>query len=174
MDRGAWWATIHRVAQSQTRLKQLSTHSTSYWIIFANHRLKLCFLLLSPKVQIPLILRRSTSHFLKCVFKIFKIWTQTSLSFACYQYSPNTLLSTVWEKRTSYYSPSMLYFFLPYSWLCLFWSILFVNSACTQPLNHAWLCDPMAYSLPGSSVHGIYQTRILQCTTFPFFVSSFY
>ena len=27
MDRGAWWATVHRVAQNQTRLKRLSTHS---------------------------------------------------------------------------------------------------------------------------------------------------
>ena len=27
MDRGAWWATAHRVAKSQTRLKWLSTHS---------------------------------------------------------------------------------------------------------------------------------------------------
>ena len=26
-DRGAWWATAHRVAKSQTRLKWLSTHS---------------------------------------------------------------------------------------------------------------------------------------------------
>ena len=26
MDRGAWQATIHRVAQSQTQLKQLSTY----------------------------------------------------------------------------------------------------------------------------------------------------
>ena len=26
MDRGAWQATVHRVAQSQTRLKRLSTH----------------------------------------------------------------------------------------------------------------------------------------------------
>ena len=25
MDRGAWWATVHGVAKSQTRLKQLST-----------------------------------------------------------------------------------------------------------------------------------------------------
>ena len=25
MDRGAWWATVYRVAESQTRLKQLST-----------------------------------------------------------------------------------------------------------------------------------------------------
>ena len=27
MDRGAWWATVHGVAQSQTRLKQLSTRT---------------------------------------------------------------------------------------------------------------------------------------------------
>ena len=26
MDRGAWRATVHRAAKSQTRLKQLSTH----------------------------------------------------------------------------------------------------------------------------------------------------
>ena len=26
MDRGAWWATVHKVAQSQTRLKPLSRH----------------------------------------------------------------------------------------------------------------------------------------------------
>ena len=27
MDRGAWWATIHRVTKSQTQLKRLSTHA---------------------------------------------------------------------------------------------------------------------------------------------------
>ena len=26
MDRGAWWATVHGVAKSQTRPKQLSMH----------------------------------------------------------------------------------------------------------------------------------------------------
>ena len=26
MDRRAWWATVHRVTQSQTQRKQLSTH----------------------------------------------------------------------------------------------------------------------------------------------------
>ena len=26
MDRGVWWATVHRVTKSWTRLKQLSTH----------------------------------------------------------------------------------------------------------------------------------------------------
>ena len=27
MDRGAWWATVHRVTNNQTQLKQLSTHA---------------------------------------------------------------------------------------------------------------------------------------------------
>ena len=27
MDRGAWWAAVHRVAQSQTQLKGLSMHA---------------------------------------------------------------------------------------------------------------------------------------------------
>ena len=29
MDRGAWWATVHRVAKSQTQLNRLSTQNTS-------------------------------------------------------------------------------------------------------------------------------------------------
>ena len=27
MDRGAWWATVHRIAKSQTQLKGLSMHA---------------------------------------------------------------------------------------------------------------------------------------------------
>ena len=27
MDRGAWWATVHGMAKSQTRLKRLCTHA---------------------------------------------------------------------------------------------------------------------------------------------------
>ena len=30
MDRGAWWATVHRVAKSRIQLKQLSTHLYVY------------------------------------------------------------------------------------------------------------------------------------------------
>ena len=29
MDREAWWATVHMIAQIQTRLKRLSTQNTS-------------------------------------------------------------------------------------------------------------------------------------------------
>ena len=33
---------------------------------------------------------------------------------------------------------------------------------CAQLLSHVRLCDPMDCSLPGSSVHGILQARILE------------
>ena len=31
MDRGAWWDIVHKVAKSQTQLKQLSTHARATW-----------------------------------------------------------------------------------------------------------------------------------------------
>ena len=31
LDRGAWWATVHRVTQSWTRLKRLSMHACMHW-----------------------------------------------------------------------------------------------------------------------------------------------
>ena len=40
MDRGAWWAAVHGVAQSGTRLKRLSTHAQhnkllyNYYMLF--------------------------------------------------------------------------------------------------------------------------------------------
>ena len=27
MDKGTWWATVHRIAESQTQLKRLRTHA---------------------------------------------------------------------------------------------------------------------------------------------------
>ena len=30
MDRGAWWATVHRVTKSWTQLKQLNTHTIQF------------------------------------------------------------------------------------------------------------------------------------------------
>ena len=32
MDRGAWWATVHRVAKSRKPLKQLSMHTTGMFL----------------------------------------------------------------------------------------------------------------------------------------------
>ena len=36
------------------------------------------------------------------------------------------------------------------------------------------LCDPMDYSLPGSSIHGIFQARILEWVAIAFFITYVY
>ena len=36
VDRGVWWAKVHRVAKSQTRLKGLSTHIPIYLLCTLN------------------------------------------------------------------------------------------------------------------------------------------
>ena len=33
MDRGGWWAAVHRVAKSQTHLNQLSTHTRKTYLV---------------------------------------------------------------------------------------------------------------------------------------------
>ena len=46
MDRGAWWATVHGVTKSQTRLKQLSTHAhttESLYIYKNSDKIKIFF-----------------------------------------------------------------------------------------------------------------------------------
>ena len=35
MDRGAWWATIHRVTKSQTQLKWLRTHGRNENLLYS-------------------------------------------------------------------------------------------------------------------------------------------
>ena len=37
-----------------------------------------------------------------------------------------------------------------------------LQCVCAQSLSHVRLCNPMDYSPPGSSVHGILQARILE------------
>ena len=46
VDRGAWWASVHGVAQSQTQLKQLSMHA---WIGERNGNPLQCSCLENPK-----------------------------------------------------------------------------------------------------------------------------
>ena len=61
------------------------------------------------------------------------------------------------------------------------YSPFFFTSVCVCVYIHTYdkllqscptLCDPMDCSPPGSSVHGIFQTRILEWVSMPFFRGS--
>ena len=54
VDRGAWRATVHRVAQSWTRLKQLSTHA---------HYIFLCIFLIMNCIYFTFVENRNWFNF---------------------------------------------------------------------------------------------------------------
>ena len=56
MDRGAWWATVRRVPQSQRRLKQLSMHACKGCIIGKKKSDSILDLFLWPEPCIPSLL----------------------------------------------------------------------------------------------------------------------
>ena len=46
-------------------------------------------------------------------------------------------------------------------------TLLSLENDCMCVQSHLTLCDPMDCSLPGSSVHGIFQARILESVAVP-------
>ena len=58
MDRGAWWATVHRVAKSQTWLKRLGTHTS------LRSDLPVCF-------SSPAVLRKQTLRGVSMLSSLF-------------------------------------------------------------------------------------------------------
>ena len=68
MDGGAWWAAVHGVAQSRTRLKRLSSSSSSS-IVYQEQ----CFQSLSMSlvlVEIPLMFCKQIYRLVFCCFEL--------------------------------------------------------------------------------------------------------
>ena len=129
----------------------LSKHLVNLLINLVYHKLK-CLLFCLPFwiFAWSFLLRELTLHSMN------RSWIQRGPVIPLYCCHPEHL----WEKH-----------FNRLSWICLCsiltdiyfsqkWNILKLTCVCAQ----LWLtlCDPMDCSLPGSSVHGIFQARILQ------------
>ena len=71
MDRGTWWATIHRVAKSRTLLKWLSTHACLHMIKFSYENEKQAPFLAHPSIRLD-------SLYLLCVLKQCPLLTGTT------------------------------------------------------------------------------------------------
>ena len=63
----------------------------------------------------------------------------------------------------------ILYFSMEHmKWLICNTSVPFPLLYDVKSLSRVWLCDPMDCSLPGSSVHGIFQARVLEWVAISF------
>ena len=79
MDRGAWWAAIYGVAQSRTRLKRLSSSSSSKSYCDSVSLKPVCFLILQYFHSIIITIVVTTHHFI--YWKSFLL-SSTSSSFS--------------------------------------------------------------------------------------------
>ena len=70
------------------------------------------------------------------------------------------------EKKKVYWNDFNFHFYFPICCLCLRILSLIFSCMCAQSCPS--LCNPMDYSPPGSSVHGIFQARILEWVAISF------
>ena len=76
-DEGAWWAAVYRVAQSRTRLKQLSSSSSSSWC-------KGWYLWTNERNENPALTSiRTCGPFTWPLYQFYFICFQDTLAFAC-------------------------------------------------------------------------------------------
>ena len=79
--------------------------------------------------------------------------------------TPNSaMFCSILVQEITFHLPSHLLYFPPISFSLPF----YIQPCCAKLLQSCpTLCDPMDYSLPGSSVHGILQARILEWVAVP-------
>ena len=152
MDRVAWRAAIHGVTRSRTRL---SDWTELNW---------------GPSQPGP------NFFFMP---HIFLLSADHLLCQPCWFYLPfcNSQFSFSSLQPCKYYFPSLLPLTTPHSTSKsqLKYHLICDLSACVcaKLLQSCLaLCDPVGYSLPGSSIHGILQARILEWAAMPSFKGS--
>ena len=100
MDRGTWWATVHRVTKSQTQLKQLSTYASTqkerkmFWIIHFHIKITILLRSIFIKVLTSFFLFKSIS-----LHPCQKISTRSENIVLCYSTPHANLKNTTLKER---------------------------------------------------------------------------
>ena len=105
----------------------------------------------------------SSISYIYCIYLLISI---LSLDWQTYHYFWPCFFRKKWErsrrrrrKRRGRRKRIQDYEFHIYVCLCV---CVCARACVLSVLSRVWLCDPMDWSLPGSSVHGIFQARILE------------
>ena len=160
-DGGAWWAAVYGVAQSRTRLKRLSSSSSSIHKMNVVTKFLCAWLFISTLYLWGPLIRQGTAfhcvavprfiHAAAGVSMVMFLGTQVYASPMCASKDGTAsmhMLCFSWHHQAVFQShhPSTLPSAIHEDSSC------FVH-ACSCPT----LCDPMDCSLPGSSVPGTFQ-----------------
>ena len=143
MDRGAWQATVHVVTKSQTQLSDYAWHTAALKGTLA-----------------VLWIYTYTSCNIYITFKLINILFTTTTTTVASVLSDSvrphrrqpTRLPRPWDspaKNTGVGCHFLL-------------QCMKVKSECEVAQSYPTLSDPMDCSLPGSSIHGIFQAKVLE------------
>ena len=196
MDWGAWWAAVHEVAKSRTRLRDFTFtfHFHALEKEMATHSSVLVWRI--PGTGEPGGLPSMGSH------RVGHDWSDSAAAAVVSLFSPKRLLPL--DSLTSHFPGSLLFYLPTFQTL---WpatiSTLILNQQCyprylarfhfplfftvtpkqflfnfhqggqlnvrmLRRFSRVQLCDPMDYSPPHSSVHGVLQARMLEWVTMTF------
>ena len=171
MEREAWRVAIHGVTKSQTRLSDW-TELNKKWLPYSKSS-RFSHMLSSMSCTVLQFTFRSVLHF-EFIFEkyasfcvqifFFCIWTVVSALFV-----EMTVLLTHCIAFVSLPKICWLYLCGSVSGLSILFSILSSVTHCLDYISLSevsqscpTLCNPMDCSLPGSSVHGIFQAIVLE------------
>ena len=165
MDRGVWQVTVHWVGKSQTQLSNSHIHMyVCNQVTFTGDLLFSCSV--TSDSMTPWTAAHQASLSFTTSWSLLKLMSIVSVMLSnhlilCW---PLLLLLSIFPSVRVFSNESALH-------------IRYVNwPSCllhAKPLQwYLTLCDPMDYSLPGSSDHGILQARILEWVVMPSFRES--
>ena len=169
-DGGAWWAAVYGVTQSRTLLKWPSSTS-SMWLCVSSVSSPFLFI-----AEYNFTIYMSTFVYLfssRWTLELFPVlcsckWgcCEHSCHFFCVWHMFSCALGKTSRKRMKHLlNVYLIYtFYLPHVLSLTFFISLHYGSEVKMLVAQSCLtlCDPMDCSLPGSSVHRIFQARILE------------
>ena len=162
-DGGAWWASVYGVAQSRTRLKWLSSS-----ILF--YAFQIVPFLCQHVIWNQNWFIRETLHKVLAVYETFRdvclaeTWVVITVTAICME----LLLCSRYDMKALH--PLTLLILTPTFGLGTLSELVSESRSIAQ--SYLTLCNPMDCSRPGSSVHGILQTRRVEWVTIPFYRGS--
>ena len=129
-DRGAWWAALYGVAQSRTRLKRLSSSSSSKALVIYRNSCIVMFQLEKDLVRFSVPQINEAHRKRRWSFCIFKEWCVPNVSYCTWK------VAVLNENHDWKHTEFLTFWFIGPQAYCWHWVFLYPSVSQCQPGHH--------------------------------------